>query len=78
MGKKDYIVVTASENDDIPDTAHVHYEDESASLRTMHNHGVTIEKNREPAKEDGLSYETTRAFLSKSGVEVAEAKDDIA
>lgn len=70
MKKKDYIVVTSSENDDIPDMDHIHHEDDLVSLRAMHDHGVSIENNTNIHEEISPDDSVTRALLSKSGVEI--------
>lgn len=70
MSSKKYIVVESSENDDDMPVKNTHTENEAASLRTMHDHGVAVEKQTIQPEETILNEASTLKFLSQNGIEI--------
>ncbi|MEK7538689.1 MAG: hypothetical protein AAB552_02515 [Patescibacteria group bacterium] len=76
MNKKNYIVVESSENDDAVMGKDIHTEDEALSIRTMHDHGVVVEKQGNQPEEATLNEDATRTFLSQNGIEIIKEAPD--
>ena len=76
MSKKNYIVVESSETDDAVMAKYINTEDEALSLRTMHDHGVTVEKQDNQPEETSLNETVTRTFLSQNGIEIVKEAPD--
>lgn len=70
MNKKNYIVIEGSENDDDATPGNIHREDDGVSLRTMHEHGVVVEKSNQQSEESFASEESVNTLLSQNGIEI--------